>query len=114
MKSLNCHVMMENLLPIAFNELLPEKVWKVITKLSLFYKELCSTTLKVDRLLKLEEEIPILLCKLEKIFPPGFFNVMEHLPVHLPYEARLRGPVQYGWMYPFERYVTILSMQMLI
>ena len=74
-------------------------------KLSLFYKELCSTTLKVQRLRKLEVDIPILLCKLEKIFPPAFFNVMEHLPVHLPFEARLRGPVQYGWMYPFERYV---------
>ena len=72
---------------------------------SLFYKELCSTTLKVDRLHKLEVEIPILLCKLEKIFHPAFFNVIEHLSVHLPFEARLRGPVQYGWMYPFERYV---------
>lgn len=28
---------------------------------------------------------------------------MEHLPVHLPYEARVCGPVQYRWMYPFER-----------
>ena len=53
----------------------------------MFYKELCSTTLKVQRLRKLEVDIPILLCKLEKIFPPGFFNVMEHLPVHLPSEA---------------------------
>ena len=61
--------------------------------------------LKVDRLRKLEVEIAILLYKLEKIFPPSFFNVMEHLPVHLPFEARLRGPVQYGWMHPFERYV---------
>ncbi|KAL0453360.1 UNVERIFIED_CONTAM: hypothetical protein Slati_1314100, partial [Sesamum latifolium] len=28
---------------------------------------------------------------------------MEHLIVHLPYEARVRGLVQYKWMYPFER-----------
>ncbi|CAK8574835.1 unnamed protein product [Lathyrus sativus] len=28
---------------------------------------------------------------------------MEHLPIHLPYEAQLGGPVQYRWMYPFER-----------
>ena len=26
-----------------------------------------------------------------------------HLAVHLPDEALLRGPVQYGWMYPIER-----------
>ena len=28
---------------------------------------------------------------------------MVHLAVHLPDEALLRGPVQYGWMYPTER-----------
>jgi hypothetical protein len=28
---------------------------------------------------------------------------MVHLVVHLPDEALLRGPVQYGWMYPTER-----------
>ncbi|WJX29277.1 hypothetical protein P8452_17935 [Trifolium repens] len=30
---------------------------------------------------------------------------MEHLPIHLPYEARVGGPVQYRWMYPFERFL---------
>ncbi|XP_013601902.1 PREDICTED: uncharacterized protein LOC106309422 [Brassica oleracea var. oleracea] len=30
---------------------------------------------------------------------------MEHLPVHLPDEAALGGPVQYRWMYVFERYM---------
>ncbi|KAL1208238.1 hypothetical protein V5N11_034954 [Cardamine amara subsp. amara] len=30
---------------------------------------------------------------------------MEHLPIHLPREAELGGPVQYRWMYPFERYM---------
>ena len=93
MKSHDCHIIMENLLPVMFKELLPLKVWKVVTELNMFYKELCSTTLKVERLRKLEVDIPILLSKLEKIFPPGFFNVMEHLPVHLPFEARLRAPV---------------------
>ena len=28
---------------------------------------------------------------------------MMHLAIHLPDEALLRGPVQYGWMYPIER-----------
>lgn len=46
-----------------------------------------------------------MLCDLEKIFPPSFFDVMEHLPIHLPHEAILGGPVQFRWMYPFERYM---------
>lgn len=47
----------------------------------------------------------LILCKLEKIFPPAFFDVMVHLAVHLPREAMLAGPVQYRWMYPIERYL---------
>jgi hypothetical protein len=51
----------------------------------------------------LEEEIPLLICKLEKIFPLGWFNPMQHLLVHLPYGAKLCGPQQYRWMYHIER-----------
>jgi len=40
---------------------------------------------------------------LKKIFPPGFFNSMPHLLIHLLYKAKVGGPVQYRWMYPFER-----------
>ena len=40
----------------------------------------------------LEKVAPELLYKLEKIFPPGFFLSMQHLIVHLPYEARMGGP----------------------
>jgi hypothetical protein len=103
MKSHDCHVFMECLLPFAFSSL-PDLVWKPLTELSQFFKGLCSNNLKHDELIKLDENIPIIICKLERIFPPGFFNSMEHLPIHLPYEAKLGGPVQYRWMYPFERY----------
>ena len=103
MKSHDCHVFMQRLLPIAFRELLPQNVWKALTELSMFFKDLTSTIIKNDDMARLEEEIPVILCKLERKFPPSFFDSMEHLPVHLPHEARLAGPVQYRWMYPFER-----------
>ncbi|KAK6786438.1 hypothetical protein RDI58_014963 [Solanum bulbocastanum] len=51
----------------------------------------------------MEENILVTTTKLEKIFPCGFFDVMEHLPIHLVQEARLGGPVETRWMYPFER-----------
>ncbi|GJR19181.1 homeodomain-containing protein [Tanacetum coccineum] len=41
----------------------------------------------------------------EKILSPGFLDHMEHLLVHLSYEEKVGGPVQYRWMYPFERYL---------
>ncbi|GJV21417.1 putative reverse transcriptase, RNA-dependent DNA polymerase, LTR copia-type gag-polypeptide [Tanacetum coccineum] len=68
-----------------------------------FFRDLCSTTLKVEQLEKMERNIVVTMCKLEKILPPGFFDHMEHLLVHLSYEARVGGPEQYRWMYPFER-----------
>jgi hypothetical protein len=49
------------------------------------------------------EEIPVLLCKMEKKNSPGFFNPMQHLLIHLPYEAKVGHPVQYWWMYHIER-----------
>ncbi|XP_066334951.1 uncharacterized protein [Miscanthus floridulus] len=64
---------------------------------------------KILRYFPLKAEIPVILCKLEKIFPPAFFDVMVHLAVHLPDEALLRGPVQYGWMYPIERQMGTLK-----
>jgi hypothetical protein len=51
---------------------------------------------------KLLKEIPVLICKLEKIFPPGWFNPMQHL-VHIPYGAKVVCPMQYRWMYYIER-----------
>ena len=64
---------------------------------------MCSSTLRVDDLLVMEKNIPTILCKLEKIFPPRLFDSMEHLPIHLAYEARVCGPIQYRWMYLFVR-----------
>jgi hypothetical protein len=52
---------------------------------------------------KLEKEISVLICKLEKIFPLGWFNPMQHLLVHISYEAKVGGPVQYRWMYHIKR-----------
>jgi hypothetical protein len=52
---------------------------------------------------KLKKEISVIICKLEKIFPPGWFKPMQHLLVHISYEAKVGGHVQYRWMYHIER-----------
>ena len=57
---------------------------------------------------EMERMAPVLLCKLEKIFPPGFFNSMQHMILHLPYEARMEGPVQGRWCYSIERCQKVL------
>ncbi|WMV29885.1 hypothetical protein MTR67_023270 [Solanum verrucosum] len=65
--------------------------------------DLCSGKLLESSLDRMEENILVTTTKLEKIFPCGFFDVMEHLPIHLVQKAHLGGPVQTRWMYPFER-----------
>ena len=68
MKCHDCHVFMECLLPICFWSL-PEFVWSALAELSRFFKDLCSNTLRMNDLVKMKENIPIILCKLERIFP---------------------------------------------
>ena len=52
---------------------------------------------------EMERMAHVLLCKLEKIFPPDFFNPMQHMILHLMYEAQMGGPAQDRWCYSIER-----------
>ncbi|KAL4021604.1 hypothetical protein IC575_020410 [Cucumis melo] len=58
---------------------------------------------------KLQEDIVITLCLLEKYFPPSFFTIMVHLTVHLVREVKLCGPIYLRWMYPFERFMKVIK-----
>lgn len=57
----------------------------------------------------LMEETVVTMCMLEKVFPPAFFDVMSHLPIHLVQQLDICGPVHTRWMYPIERYMKILK-----
>jgi hypothetical protein len=81
----------------------------VIAELRYFYRQLCAKEIVVVMMEKLEKEIPVLLCKMEKILTPGFFNPMQHLLIHLPYEAKVGRHVQYRWMYHIERALRYLK-----
>ena len=103
LKSHDCHVLLECFLPLGVRGLLFPNVRDAIIELCTFFRELCSKVLTMKKLDQLESQIAITLCKLEMIFPPSFFDVMMHLPIHLASEAKIAGPVQYHWMYPIER-----------
>ena len=99
-------IRMDVILPLALRGCLKKDVSKPLIELSNFFYKLTSRSLNVEVLEQLERNIAIILCKLEKIFPLTFFNVMVHLTMHLASEAIRAGPVQFQWMYPFERYDT--------
>ncbi|KAL0334091.1 UNVERIFIED_CONTAM: hypothetical protein Sangu_1565300 [Sesamum angustifolium] len=96
------------LIRIVFREMLPEHVWSTLTEISLLFQSICSTTLDVHKLHELENSVAIITFN-HKIFSPAFFDSMEHLIVYLSYEARIGGPMQYRWMYPFERFLIKLK-----
>ncbi|XP_075084789.1 uncharacterized protein LOC142168035 [Nicotiana tabacum] len=103
LKSHDCHIILEQLLPLAIRNVLPDHVVAVLVDFCSFFRTLSTKTLNVSELDKLQERIESTLCHLEILFPPTFFTVMVHLSVHLAEEAKLGGPVHYRNMYPIER-----------
>jgi hypothetical protein len=82
-----------NLIPVTFRGYVKDDVWKAIAELSYFYRQHCAKEIKKEMLYKLEQHIPILICMLEKIFPPFFFNPKQYILINLPYEAKVGGPI---------------------
>ncbi|XP_040364563.1 uncharacterized protein LOC121050060 [Rosa chinensis] len=88
---------------------LPKNVVEALIELANFFRQLCSKVNKPSDLKDIQERIALTLCHLEKMFPMSFFDIMEHLPIHLAEEALIAGPVQFRWMYPIERFLFTLK-----
>jgi hypothetical protein len=91
MKSHDVHIWIEQILPAMVRGYVPKHVLLALSELSYFFRQLCAKELSRTMVADLERLAPVLLCKLEKIFPLDFFNPMQHLILHLPYEARMGG-----------------------
>jgi hypothetical protein len=109
LKTHDYHVILQKLLPLIVRSILPQDVVIPLIDLSNFFNAICSKELMEADLDKLSSLIKETLCPLEMVFPPAFFDIMMHLPVHPAKEAKLGGPVSYRWMYPVERYLRTLK-----
>lgn len=108
-KSHDAHFMLHYLLQVAVRSTLPNQVAHPLIRLGSFFRCLCQKVIEVSDLNIMKSEIAETLCQLETIFPPSFFDIMVHLPIHLVDEVRLGGPVQFRWMYFPERYLCKLK-----
>ena len=97
LKSHDCHVLMQQLLPVAIQGILPDKVRVAITRLCFVFNAICSIVVDPRRLDELENEVAIVICQIEMYFPPSFFDIMVYLIVHQVREIRLYGPVFLQW-----------------
>jgi hypothetical protein len=76
-----------------------------LVQLSNYFKIVCAKVINVADVQKMEAVIPEIMCQLEKIFPPTFFDIMEHLTIHLATEVRLAGPAQFRDMWSPEMFI---------
>ena len=74
---------------------MPKNVVQALIELSNFFRQLCSKVSRQTDVANIQGRIALTLCHLEKIFPPAFFDIMEHLPIHLGDEALVAGAIQF-------------------
>ncbi|GAA0140773.1 hypothetical protein LIER_02064 [Lithospermum erythrorhizon] len=94
---------------IAARRSFPKNVVDVLIEVVNFFRQLCSRINKKSDLEQMQGRIPLTLCHLERIFPPAFFDVMEHLPIDLASDALVAGCVSFRSMWPIERYLYTLK-----
>ena len=104
-KSHDAHIIMQYLLQIAVKKTLKPEVAIPLIRLGEFMRSICSKVIEVEDFKNLQKQIIEILCQLEMNFPPAFFDIMVHLPIHLCNEIELGGPVHQRWMYSIERYL---------
>jgi hypothetical protein len=105
LKSHDCHIIMQDLMPLALCRSLPETVSIPLIRLCKYFKVLYGQVIDVKEIEKWEDEIVEILCQLEMIFPPSFFDIMVHLTMHLASKVRIAGPVHYRGMCSPERFM---------
>ena len=109
-KSHDCHVLMQQLLPIVVRCVRPKHVKEASIGFCFFFNSLCTTVIDVTTLDELEKNLTKeTMCLLKKCFLPSFFDIIAHLIIHLVSEVRQCGPVCLRWMYPFKQYMKIVK-----
>ena len=109
LKSHDYHILMQTLIPLALRGLMEPNTRMAIMRTSRLFRRLCSKVFDPAQAEDLREDAAVTMCLLEITFPPTFFDVMSHLPLHLVDEFIVLGPTQVRWMYPIERSMMMLK-----
>ena len=68
LKSHDCHILMQQLLPVAIRGVLLKEVCNTIIWLCYFFNSICSKVIDHSKLQQLQDEVVVTLCLLEKYF----------------------------------------------
>jgi hypothetical protein len=69
LKSHDFYILIDRIIPVMFRGYMPDAMWQAIAELSYFYRQICAREISKSMMEKLEKEILVLLCKLEKNTP---------------------------------------------
>ena len=109
LKSHDHHVLLQQILPASIRHNLSRGVRETIIRLGNLFQRICSKVIRNSEIQSLRTSAVEVLFLLEIHFPPGFFDIMIHLVVHLVDELEICGPVHARWCYSVERYLGVLT-----
>src|SRR3954468_3144140 len=92
MKSHDCAVLMNQILPVAIRGIMDKHVHKTLFGLCKFFDVIFRKSIWASQLKRLQEEIVFILCELEIYFPLVFFKIMAPLWIHVVEDIVQLGP----------------------
>jgi hypothetical protein len=109
LKSHDHHVLLQYILPAAVRHSLLPGPRETIVRLGNLFQRICARVIDPTQSKALLTYAAETLCLLEVWFPPGFFDIMTYLVIHLVEEVDICGPVHSRWCYSVERYLGVLT-----
>jgi hypothetical protein len=81
----------------------------VVTRLCYFFSVVWKKVISEEELDHLQTHIKETMCILEMVFPPSYFNSLEHFMMHIVDQIFALGPVYLHHMFPFERMIYVMK-----
>jgi len=105
----DCHVMITVFLAIAIRAIKPVFVKMVITRMCYFFNTISKKVIDCVELARLQLFVAETQAQLEMCFPPSFFDIMEHLMIHMANQITELGPMYFHQMWTYERFMSTLN-----
>jgi hypothetical protein len=105
----DCHMMITVFLTIAIRAIKPVFLKMVITRMWYFLNVISQKVVDYVELARLQLFMSETQARLEMCFPPSFFDIMEHLMIHMVGQITELGPMYFHQMWTYERLMSILN-----
>jgi hypothetical protein len=109
LRQFHYHVMMMVFLASAIRAIKPVHVKVLITHLCYFFNTVSQMVIDRKELDDLKAYMIETMCMLEMCFPPPFFDMQQHLMIHLVDQILTLSPLYLHSMFPYERYLAVLK-----